>query len=794
MRKQIHLNYGWHFKKHFAENDIVNSSSQDYEIVNIPHTNQMLPYNNFSEYDYQFISSYFIVLEPFQLKENERVLVHFEAVMGVAEVYLDQVLVGTHKGGYTPFSFDITPYIVIGVSHRLFVKADARERKDIPPHGFVVDYLTYGGIYREVYLEIVPKTHIESLFVKTNKVNNENWKLELCMQISHPTGQKGDVEIICDNAGKQYQFMEPSKLDQKVCIEKNIYLPNVWDLEHPKLTKIIVRLLLENHIVDEVVDTFGFREIRVDATGLYLNGNNIKLIGLNRHQSYPYVGYAMPKNVQAQDADILKRELGVNVVRSSHYPPSKHFLNRCDEIGLLVFVEIPGWQHIGNEEWKEVAVQNTSEMLLRDRNHPSVFIWGVRINESSDDSNLYKKTNQIAKELDGTRPTGGVRNFAKSELLEDVYTYNDFIHRGSNKGLSNPLSITKKKAPYLVTEYNGHMFPTKKFDSETHRIDHALRHLVVQQDNFKYKDAIGAIGWCMNDYNTHKDFGSGDRICYHGVMDMFRIGKYAASVYSSQQSANPVLTVLSSMNIGEYASSTLPPIYVMTNCDYIKVYRNGDWIGDFYPSKDLYPDLPHPPVVISDFIGNQLVEHEKFSKKDSDRVKSILKAYTNYGFDMPIKYKIKMAYIMLKYKLKFEDATILFGKYLGDWGNELTMYEFEGFLHQKPIKKVIKGTNYQSKLSVIADSLQLVEDITYDATRIVVRCLDEFGNDLIYANNTIQISVSEELEVIGPKSISLIGGSIAFWVKTNGKSGVGKVSIHSDYLMDCQLEIIITKI
>ena len=134
----------------------------------------------------------------------------------------------------------------------------------------------------------------------------------------------------------------------------------------------------------------------------YLNGKKLRLRGLNRHQSYPYVGYAAPASMQIFDADILKKELGVNAVRTSHYPQSQDFIRRCDEIGLLVFTEFPGWQHIGDEEWKRQAVQNLKEMIVQYRNHPSIILWGVRINESQDDDVFYRETNRVAHELDDT--------------------------------------------------------------------------------------------------------------------------------------------------------------------------------------------------------------------------------------------------------------------------------------------------------------------------------------------------------------------------------------------------------
>ncbi len=176
-------------------------------------------------------------------------------------------------------------------------------------------------------------------------------------------------------------------------------------------------------------------------------------------------------------------------------------------------------------------------------------------------------TNRLARELDSTRPTTGVRFVGGSNLLEDIYSYNDFTHNGTRPPLNTRKNIAKAKVPYLVTEHNGHMFPTKSIDYTGRRVEQALRHARVLNSMYKDDEIAGAIGWCMFDYNTHKDFGSGDRICYHGVMDMFRSPKYAASTYSSQQDNMPVMDVIHSMDRGDLNESNRTEVVVMTNCD-----------------------------------------------------------------------------------------------------------------------------------------------------------------------------------------------------------------------------------
>ena len=233
----------------------------------------------------------------------------------------------------------------------------------------------------------------------------------------------------------------------------------------------------------------------------------------------------MPGRVQRRDALFCASNLKCNIVRTSHYPQSRHFLDACDEVGLLVLEEIPGWQHIGDQAWKDIAVDNVGRMIRRDWNHPSMILWGVRINESQDDHDFYTRTNALAHQLDPTRQTGGIRYFYESELLEDVFTMNDF---------GFPLRPPNHPA---VSEYGvcgPHLSRPRPSTTWSALREHTLRHARIHDQLASNPQYAGGIGWCAFDYNTHADFGSGDRICYHGVTDIFREPKPAAGFYKSQ--------------------------------------------------------------------------------------------------------------------------------------------------------------------------------------------------------------------------------------------------------------------
>lgn len=786
MRTVLPFNDDWYFKPSFDTNDVsLIQPDGTFEKIRLPHTNQILPLHYFDESIFQFHSCYAIRLPKLNITDDQMVEIHFEGVMSYAEVYVDGVRLAEHKGGYTPFSVDVTEYIRHD-GHLLMVHVDSTERSDIPPFGFVVDYLTYGGIYREVQLEIKPKIHLNHLKVETPKTSGGQYVVVLNTSLAFLnneglsiTGQVFDGKTLI--AERNGVFTDTCEAALLIEIPFGI---TEWDLHHPKRYRAEVRLIQTEDdkaiCIDSISAPFGFRTAVFERDGFYLNGKKLKLRGLNRHQSFPYVGYAMPKNAQYKDADLLKFELGCNIVRSSHYPPSRHFLDRCDEIGLLVFNEIPGWQHIGDEAWQSIALQNVEEMIRRDWNHPSVIIWGVRINESADSDAFYEKTNALAKSLDASRATGGVRNFAGSRLFEDVYTYNDFIHRGDNIALEPPKRIAKSNAPYLVTEHNGHMFPTKSFDGEAKRIEHALRHARVLEAAYATEGISGAIGWCMADYNTHRDFGSGDRICYHGVLDMFRIPKYAAAVYASQSEAVPHMSVLSSMFVGDFDASELGKILVFTNCDHIKVYKNGHPIGVFHPDRKGFGHMPHPPVVVDDLIGDLIAQNERFSEADALSIKKILLKFVEHGAKLPLIYKIKMGMLFLKYKMDFADAARLYGKYVASWGEKSTTFRFDGYKDDKLCASIERNPASTGHLQVEPDSMSLNDGDTYDVTRVVVRWCDAYGQTLHYANHLVTVSSDGPVEIVGPTTFSLIGGVRAFWVKSVKQNGVAHLTVRTE--------------
>ena len=767
---RIDINNDWLWSPDFNEEMLksVFEGEDQMEWVRLPHSVSVTPLNYFDAHVYQMVSCYRKFFYVPSEWSDKRVFVTFDAVAHEAEVYINGVFAGKHSCGYTSFTFELTQHLKIGEDNVIAVKCDSRESLNVPPFGFVIDYMTYGGIYREVRLDVKEKDYIKDVFVSAGADKNVRIKTEI-------EGEGELVALITSVDSGKVLFAEPCEKDAEITVEE----AELWSLEKPNLYELT--MTLRNGSSEDVYTTrFGFRDAIFKADGFYLNGEKIKLRGLNRHQSWPYVGYAMPKSMQRKDADILKKELGLNAVRTSHYPQSHHFIDRCDELGLLVFTEIPGWQNIGDDEWKEQAVINTREMVSQYRNHPSIILWGVRINESVDCDELYIRTNKEAHELDPSRQTSGVRYLKKSSLLEDVYAFNDFSHNGKTAGCEPKKNVTSDMSkPYFISEYNGHMFPTKAFDDELHRQEHALRHCNVLDSVMGYEDILGSFGWCFFDYNTHKDFGSGDRVCYHGVTDMFRNFKLAAYAYACQnKDIEPVLEISSSMDIGEHPAGNRGEVYIFTNCDSVKMYKNGIFIKEYSRSDSSYKNMIAPPLLIDDYIGDQMKEGEGFTDRQNKIVKDALNFSAVYGMEnMPAKMKLTMVEAMTRFKMKFEDAYSLFGKYIGNWGGEVTQFKFEGIKDGKVVKTVIKSAMTKLILSLDVSSIKLIEDATYDVASVRLKITDEYGNVMSFYNRPALLETEGNIEILGPSLADINGGMGGFYVRSIGKEGKGSVTV-----------------
>lgn len=735
--------------------------------VRLPHNAQDLPTHYGDHNAYQMVCGYRRKLSILPEYAGKRLFLQFDGAGHIATVYLNGKKIAHHATGYTAFRVEITDFVTVGEEALIAVELDTTENAAVPPFGFVIDYLTYGGLYREVWLDVREQSYIADVFVTTPDEHTVRAALT-CEGAQDCRVSILDAEgtVLCAREGAQ-------------SVDLPVLSPRLWCPDDPYRYTLRCELLENGRIVDTQEVLFGIRFPEFRNDGFYLNGKKTFLRGLNRHQCFPHMGYAAPESLQREDARILKEELGCVAVRTSHYPQSQYFIDECDRLGLLVFTEIPGWQHIGDAAWKDQAVENVREMVLQYRNHPAIVLWGVRINESRDDDEFYARTNAMAHRLDPTRPTSGVRCILQSSLLEDVYAYNDFSHVGSNAGVRPKNAVTPdRNKPLLVSEHSGHMFPTKSFDTWERRQDHALRHATVQNDAAADNEHCGCFGWCMFDYPTHKDFGSGDRICYHGVLDFHRNFKPAAYVYASQQDKTPVLGLSSSMDIGDYNGGLLPTVYVFSNAEKVLLYKNGIFVTQVRPGR--WTSLPHTPLVMDDIVGRLLESCEGFDTEKADALRGCLLAIAANGTnDMTDELKASLLAVSRRYDTDWDALWSLYGKYVGNWGGEATVWRLDAVNGDTVVASHTYAPSAQLQLDVCVSKTALHEADSYDAAAVRIRVLDANGNVAPYAQIPLRLCLEGDAELIGPDILAAEGGMCGTYVRTIGKNGTARLTVSS---------------
>ena len=685
--------------------------------VTVPHTNLRVPWHSFDEKSYEFVSVYRRRFRLPASARGQRVFVDFEGVMTASTVWVNGVRLGEYKGGYTPFSFELTGHVDFDRDNVLAVAVDSSERPDIPPFGNEVDYLTFGGIYREVSLRIVSPTFIENIFAQPKEVLSGHPALDVQCFLERG-GEPSDAQVgaltleaaLYDGerlVGKAAEVLPPaaSAPETHTLHLDNLGAIELWNLSSPQLYRVEVRLLRGKQLLDHDSRRIGFREARFTEQGFLLNGTVVKLRGLDRHQTFPWVGQAMPGRVQRRDAVILRKNLHCNIVRTSHYPQSRHFLDACDELGLLVLEEIPGWQHIGDKPWQDIAVDNVGRMIRRDWNHASIVLWGVRINESRDNHEFYVRTNALAHQLDPTRPTGGIRYFQESEFLEDVFTMNDF---------GWPLQAPNHPN-YLITEFAGHTYPTKTIDNIERLREHTVRHARVHDQLASNAQYAGGIGWCAFDYNTHDNFGSGDGICYHGVTDIFREPKPAAGFYRSQCEPEEEIVLVPAFHWARGDENQgFTDALVSSNCDHLKFYIADKLVAEADPDRQQFPHLKYPPF------------------------------------------------------------TADLSHHFNPWGD----LRIDGYIQgHQVVSRSFSGKGVDQKFTLLPDDTTLSADGA-DTTRVVLRVTDEFDAIRPFANDAIRFELAGPAQLIGDNPFALVGGTGAVWIRAGEQPGKVRLTAH----------------
>jgi beta-galactosidase len=581
--------------------------------VTLPHTVTPLSWGN---WDYATWQNVWIYRKHFArpAARGARVFLDFDGVMTNATVLLNGKKVAAHRGGYLPFAAELTGALRDG-GNVLAVVVDARWL-DVPPSGSPqgpasVDYLQPGGIYRDVTLRVVPEVFLADVFARPSDVLTAGRKVHVQATIHAGVVPGTPVKIVTELLDGSRQLARTSahtRIKAKGAATAALTLTGVghvtlWSPDTPK--RYTVRTTLsgphgEHHVVEVKI---GFRKAVFREDGFYLNGKRFKIFGLDRHQLFPYLGMGGPARLQRQDAEILRNDLNCNMVRCSHYPQSPHFLDACDELGLMVWEEPPGWGYVGGAAFQDLVLQNVHDMIVRDRNRPSVIIWATRLNETHGHAGLYRRTRRLAARLDPSRQTSGaMRSYSTAGWAQDVFAYDDYHVADGQATLRPPMA----GLPYLVTEAVGALDGAPLYrwtDTGAVLAEQGRMHAQVHDRARSDHRYAGLLGWCAVDYASLR---GDDRIWrnqkWAGVLDTFRVAKPGAAFYQSQVSPKeqPVIAPMFFWDFGpgSPASGPGPGSMIATNCDRLELYLDGKHHRSARPDSRGFPSLARPPVVL----------------------------------------------------------------------------------------------------------------------------------------------------------------------------------------------------
>lgn len=802
MRERYYLNRNWNFFNNFEGSLLIEPMDGGVE-VELPHAFETMPYNYI---DKAVMGVQCVYQRTVRLKDewrDKRIFLTFEGSAYKTSVYVNGVNLIIHESSSAPFTIEIGTKCRFDEENLITVIVDSRPSITQPP--FVndnpVDTIPFCGIYREVYITVTDKVSMESIFYRaetslppdTKGLNRDNlatYTLPGTIKTSIELSRDA-IRMAKDNRLAIRQLLNNDEISYQPLPESGETVTStgpiqLWDLDSPVCYRLQTDLMLDDSVIDTHVSMIGFRTAVFNQSGFYLNGRKVKIRGVVRYQSFPYVGYAMPESLQRLDARILKEELHVNAVRCCGEYPSEYFLDECDKRGILVFCETPGYRYIGGDEFKIAHLKNVEDMVKAGRNHPSIFLWGTRIN-GSPTSDLDRQAVEIAHSLDPTRPTAGERIDINTPFYEDVYSYTDFSYSGKSSPLLSKAEVTSDMSkPYIVSGYLGESFPVKPTDSAKRKTAQIVRAAGVLDAQSFLDDVCGSFALSMCDHPTMAENATEDGIAYHGVMDSYRNKKPVAAVFSSQNNIVPELSVYPPLSGDRERWDGFGEVYILTNMDSVRVYRDGTYICEYLKEDSPYGHMRHGPLIMNDFLGDVFSEDDSNSDQVK-RTKKLLNQMATGGissFFVPGKIMDRLI-SRLVYKADRRQLLSMYEKYV----SKSHEYKFEGIKDGKiKITHTIRPDN-RKYLKVDVSALNLIERHCYDVIQIRITVTNGCGEVLSDFAEPIIVNTHGPIEVIGPAIIPIRGGMAGTYVKSIGVEGEADITISCANLTPVRTDI-----
>ena len=635
-REVYSMNPAWRFHKGAVEGaETKEFNDKDWTVVSLPDGIEYLPTEASGCINYQGEVWYRKHFTPDAVLKGKKLFLHFEAIMGKSKVFVNGKLLTEHFGGYLPVIADVTDVLDWNGDNVIAVWADNSDDPSYPPGKAqdVLDYTYFGGIYRDCWLiahnnVFITDPNYENevagggLFVAFGKVSDALAEVQLKIHVRNATKNpfSGRVEYML----LQPDGTEVARLSDKIQVKAGrattvsdrmpVKQPMLWTPSTPTLYNLLVRVLdKEGNVIDGYRRRIGIRSIEFKGKdGFYLNGRPYgkPLIGANRHQDFAVVGNAVANSIHWRDAKKLK-DVGMEIIRNAHCPQDPAFMDACDELGLFVIVNTPGWQFWNDApEFAQRVYSDIRNVVRRDRNHPSVWLWEPILNETWYPADFAKNTRDI---VDAEYPYPYCYSGSDSEARghENFPVY--FAHPANMQDASKEIDPTKtyftREWGDNVDDWSSHNSPSRvarNWGEQPMRVQaqhYACPYYPVTSYDVLYKQSPQHVGGCLWHSFDHQRGYHPDPF-YGGLMDVFRQPKYSYYMFMAQRPA-----VKNDRNAGSgpmvYIAHEMTPfsgkdVTVYSNCDEVRLTFNKGGKTYTYKKDKNRPGMPSPVITFPD--------------------------------------------------------------------------------------------------------------------------------------------------------------------------------------------------
>lgn len=635
-REVYSMNPAWRFHKGAMEGaETKEFNDKDWTVVSLPDGIEYLPTEASGCINYQGKVWYRKHFTPDAALKGKKLFLHFEAIMGKSKVFVNGKLLTEHFGGYLPVIVDVTDVLDWNGDNVIAVWADNSDDPSYPPGKAqdVLDYTYFGGIYRDCWLiahnnVFITDPNYENevagggLFVAFGKVSDALAEVQLKIHVRNATKNpfSGRVEYML----LQPDGTEVARLSDKIQVKAGrattvsdrmpVKQPMLWTPSTPTLYNLLVRVLdKEGNVIDGYRRRIGIRSIEFKGKdGFYLNGRPYgkPLIGANRHQDFAVVGNAVANSIHWRDAKKLK-DVGMEIIRNAHCPQDPAFMDACDELGLFVIVNTPGWQFWNDApEFAQRVYSDIRNVVRRDRNHPSVWLWEPILNETWYPADFAKNPRDI---VDAEYPYPYCYSGSDSEARghENFPVY--FAHPANMQDASKEIDPTKtyftREWGDNVDDWSSHNSPSRvarNWGEQPMRVQaqhYACPYYPVTSYDVLYKQSPQHVGGCLWHSFDHQRGYHPDPF-YGGLMDVFRQPKYSYYMFMAQRPA-----VKNDRNAGSgpmvYIAHEMTPfsgkdVTVYSNCDEVRLTFNKGGKTYTYKKDKNRPGMPSPVITFPD--------------------------------------------------------------------------------------------------------------------------------------------------------------------------------------------------